>query len=208
MRFIVKLIILTRSFPKSKKHPKSHRDSKSAENIFEGCTNLIEVHSFVAVLKRLIFMDLKDCIRLRSLPSRIETESLEILIISGCSNVKVILDNVENMQQLSELYLNGTAIKELPSSIEHLTGLTVLDLSHCKNLLYLPGTIIRLESLREPYVFGCSKLAKFEDHEIASTHEPEIELIYSKTPVSSHAHETKDVEISSGVETESVFFSN
>ena len=89
----------TQSFPKSKKHPKSHRDSKSAENIFEGCTNLIEVHSSVAVLKRLIFMDLKDCIRLRSLPSRIETESLEILIISGCSNVKVILDNVENMQK-------------------------------------------------------------------------------------------------------------
>ena len=53
MRFIVKLIILTRSFPKSKKHPKSHRDSKSAENIFEGCTNLIEVHSSVAVLKNI-----------------------------------------------------------------------------------------------------------------------------------------------------------
>ena len=110
------------------------------------------------------------------------------------------------MQQLCELYLNGTAIKELPSSIEHLTGLTVLDSSHCKNLLYLPGTIIRLESLRELYVFGCSKLTKFEDHETASTHEPEIELISSKTPVSSHAHETKDVEISSGAETESVFF--
>ena len=87
-----------------------------------------------------------------------------------------------------------------------MTGLTVVDLSHCKNLLFLPRAIIRLESLRELYVFGVSKLAKFEDHETASTHEPEIELISSKTPVSSHAHETKDVEISSGAETESVFF--
>ena len=86
-----------------------------------------------------------------------------------------------------------------------MTGLTVLDLSHCKNLLYLPGTIIRLESLKEPYVFGCSKLAKLEDHETTSTHELEIELISSKTPMSSHAHETKDVEISSEAETECVF---
>ncbi|KAK7814653.1 disease resistance protein, partial [Quercus suber] len=62
-----------------------------------------------------------------------------------------------------------------------------------------------LEYLREFVVSGCSKLAKFEDHEIASTHEPEIEIISSKTPESSHAHETKDAEISSGAETESVF---
>nr|POE97388.1 putative disease resistance protein [Quercus suber] len=170
-----------------------------------GCTNLIEVHSSVAILKRLIFMDLKDCIRLRSLPSRIETEYLEILIISGCSNVKVIPDFAENMQRLHKLYLNGTAIEKLSSSMEHLTGLMVLDLSHCKNLLYLSRTIIRLEYLREFVVSGCSKLAKFEDHEIASTHEPEIEIISSKTPESSHAHETKDAEISSGAETESVF---
>ena len=78
-------------------------------------------------------MDLKDCIRLRSLPSRIETESLEILILSGCSNVKVIPDFAENMQQLCELYLNGTAIKKLPSSIGNLRNLAMLDLRDCKH---------------------------------------------------------------------------
>ena len=171
----------------------------------EVCTNLIEVHSSVAVHKRLHGLNLRDCIRLRSLPSKIEIESLRVLILSGCSNVKVIPDFAENMRQLCWLCLNGTAIKTLPSSIEHLTSLILLDLSHCKNLLYLPHTIIRLEYLRALKFFGCSKLAKFEDHETASTHEPEIELISSKTPESSHAHETKDMEISSGAETESVF---
>ena len=69
-----------------------------------------------------------------------------------------------------------------------------------------PSETLLQSYLREFVVSGCSKLSKFEDHETASTHEPEIELISSKTPVSSHAHEMKDVEISSGAKTESVFF--
>lgn len=85
----------------------------------EGCKNLIEVHPSVVVLKRLILLNLKYCVQLRSLPSKIETESLEILILSSCSNVEKIPDFGENMQQLQKFYLNGTAIKKLPSSIEH-----------------------------------------------------------------------------------------
>lgn len=85
----------------------------------EGCKNLIEVHPSVVVLKRLILLNLKYCVQLRSLPSKIETESLEILILSSCSNVEKIPDFAENMQQLQKFYLNGTAIKKLPSPIEH-----------------------------------------------------------------------------------------
>ena len=78
----------------------------------------------------------------------IETESLEVLILSGCSNIKKISIFRKNMQQLQKLYLNGTAIMELPLSILHLTGLNLLDLSSCKNLEILkpiePPSIIKL----------------------------------------------------------------
>uniref|UniRef100_A0A2N9G6P8 AAA+ ATPase domain-containing protein n=1 Tax=Fagus sylvatica TaxID=28930 RepID=A0A2N9G6P8_FAGSY len=142
----------------------------------EGCTNLVEVHPSIGVLRRLIFLNLKDCKCLRSLPNKIEMESLEILMLSGCSKVKKIPEFAENMQQFRELSLNGTAIKKLPSSIKHLTGLTLLNLRDCKNLVCLPSGVYSLKSLRELVLSGCSKLVESQVHEILHTHEPEIEL--------------------------------
>ncbi|XP_075670489.1 disease resistance protein Roq1-like [Castanea sativa] len=112
---------------------------------FEGCTNLVEIHPSVGVLKRLILLNLKDCTSLKSLLPKLEMESLEILILSGCSKVKEIPEFAKDMEQLRELHLNGTAIKYLPSSIEHLTGLTLLNISHCKNLVGLPCAVFRME---------------------------------------------------------------
>ena len=132
---------------------------------FEGCTNLIEVHPSVGVLKRLIFLNLKDCTSLVSLPSKLEMESLEIFTLSGCSKVKKIPDFAKNMERLRELHVNGTAIVDLPSSIEHLTSLSLLNISHCKNLVHLPCAILRLELLRDFIVLGCSRLATFDGHE-------------------------------------------
>ena len=127
---------------------------------FEGCTNLVEVHPSIGVLKRLTLLNLKDCTSLKSLPPKLEMESLEILILSGCSKVMEIPEFAKDMEQLQELHLNGTAIKYLPSSIEHLTGLTLLNLSHCENLVGLPRAVFRMEYLKEFYVFGCSKLGE------------------------------------------------
>ena len=42
------------------------------------------------------------------------------------------------MTRLSELYLDGTAVEKLPSSLERSTGLTVLSLQGCKNLSSFP----------------------------------------------------------------------
>ena len=66
----------------------------------------------------------------------------------------------KDMGLFRELHLNGTAIKHLPSSIENLTGLTLLNLSHCENLVGLPCAVFRMESLKEFIVFGCSKLGE------------------------------------------------
>ena len=151
----------------------------------EGCTNLIEVHPSVGVLKRLILLNFKDCISLRHLPREFETESLEILNLSGCSKIKKIPEFVKNMQQLRELYLNGTAIEKFPSSIKHVTGLSLLDLSHCQKLEQLPDINFMLESPKI-IVLGCSKLDKSSQEYIL--HRDRKRLMFKQE--FSYAHET------------------
>nr|POF21765.1 isoform 1 of protein suppressor of npr1-1, constitutive 1 [Quercus suber] len=102
--------------------------------IFRGCTRLHDLHPSVGALKRLTLLNLKDCKSLNSLPLEIKMKSLEIFILSGCVRLKKFSEIGTNMTRLSELYLDGTALEELPLSIEHLTGLTLLSLKDCKNI--------------------------------------------------------------------------
>ena len=74
-------------------------------------------------------------------------ESLQILILSGCSKLKKFPEVQGEMGNLSELYLDGTAIRELPSSIEHLNGIVLLNLENCNQLENLPESIGKLTSL-------------------------------------------------------------
>ena len=53
------------------------------------------------------------------------------------------------MGSLYYLSINGTAIKELPYSIAHLTELINRDLGNCKSLKCLPGSMCELKSLKE-----------------------------------------------------------
>jgi len=63
------------------------------------------------------------------------------------------------MKSLSNLILCRTAIKKVPSSsIEGLIALTILDLSSCTNLKYLPSNMHNLRSLKKLDLFFCSKL--------------------------------------------------
>ncbi|XP_030937948.1 TMV resistance protein N-like isoform X2 [Quercus lobata] len=126
--------------------------------IFNGCVNLHEVHPSIMVLKRLTLLGLENCKSLKSLPSKFEMDSLEILILSGCSKIKRIPEFMGNMERLSKLHLDGTAITKLPSSIEHLTNLVSLHLRDCKNLVCLPSIICSFKSLKHINLSGCSKL--------------------------------------------------
>ena len=67
------------------------------------------------------------------------------------------------MKALSNLHLDGCGIKELPSSIEHLTGLEMLYMIDCTNLRSLPSSICRLKSLVELNLYGCSNLDTFPE---------------------------------------------
>ena len=65
------------------------------------------------------------------------------------------------MENLRELYLDGTGINNLPSSTVHLTGIEYLDLAHCESLESLPESICNLRSLQTLLVHNCPKLDKF-----------------------------------------------
>ena len=122
--------------------------------IFQGCTSLYELHPSIGTLNKLTLLNLKDCRSLTSLPCEINLKSLEIFILSGCSSLKNFSEIGTNMTSLSELYLDGTAVEELPSSLERLTGLTVLSLQGCKNLSSFPS--VNLPSLKTLNLSDCN----------------------------------------------------
>ena len=86
-----------------------------------------------------------------------------MLQLANCSNFEKFPEIQRDMKSLHWLVLGGTAIKELPSSIYHLTGLRELSLYRCKNLRRLPSSICRLEFLHGIYLHGCSNLEAFPD---------------------------------------------
>ncbi|XP_075648256.1 TMV resistance protein N-like [Castanea sativa] len=126
--------------------------------ILQRCIRLSKVHASLGNLKWLIRLDLNGCKCLESLPLKINLESLEIFILSGCSRLKKFPEVMGNMSNLLELYLNETAIKDLPLSMEHLTGLIKLDLRDCKSLSSLPNVCCYLMSLKILTLSGCSKI--------------------------------------------------
>ena len=62
------------------------------------------------------------------------------------------------MPRLTTLFLNNTAIENLPSSVKHLIGLIELDLSNCKNLSSLVDATCSLTSLKTLTLSSCPKL--------------------------------------------------
>lgn len=106
--------------------------------IFQDCKRLYKIHPSIGALKRLTLLNLKDCKRLHSLPHEINMESLEIFILSDCSRLRNFSKIKRDMTRLLELYLDGTAIEELPSSFKHLTSLILLNLQECENISSFP----------------------------------------------------------------------
>ncbi|RVW38658.1 TMV resistance protein N [Vitis vinifera] len=108
---------------------------------------------------------LRDCKNLTSLPSSIfGFKSLAALSCSGCSQLESFPEIVQDMERLRKLYLDGTAIREIPSSIQRLRGLQSLFLSQCKNLVNLPESICNLTSFKTLVVSRCPNFNKLPDN--------------------------------------------
>ncbi|XP_040370751.1 uncharacterized protein LOC112188838 isoform X2 [Rosa chinensis] len=119
----------------------------------EGCEKLSEVHPTIGRLKHLVFLNLKGCVELKSLPSFISLKSLKIFVLSGCSKLEEFPD-IEG-DNLSELHLDGTALKHLTICETQLKSPILINLSGCRNLLTVPV----LQSLKSLNLSGCSRVS-------------------------------------------------
>lgn len=112
----------------------------------------------MATLSKLKTLNLRDCRKLRNLPSSICLKSLQELDLSGCSRLQNFPTISDYMEHLWSLSLSGTAISNLPSSIENFYGLVELDLTNCKNLVSLPDSICNLKCLDSLILSSCENL--------------------------------------------------
>ncbi|CAN6562136.1 unnamed protein product [Malus baccata var. baccata] len=137
-------------------------EAKNLEKlILGGCTSLYKVHPSISALEKLVLLDLRWCGKLRTFSSNICMKSLETFDLSFCSILEKFPEISEVMEKLSKLYLQGTAIKELPRSINNLTGLVTLNLEYCRQLEFLPSSIVQLKSLQFLNLSGCPWLEGF-----------------------------------------------
>ncbi|MCI01723.1 TMV resistance protein N-like, partial [Trifolium medium] len=90
--------------------------------VLADCKMLSEISNSIGDLKKILLISLEDCISLRSLPRSIyKLKSLKTLNISGCSMIDRLEDDLEQMDSLTNLIANNTAITRVPFSIMYHT---------------------------------------------------------------------------------------
>ncbi|KAL2342410.1 hypothetical protein Fmac_003695 [Flemingia macrophylla] len=120
------------------------------------------VSSVFPTLNKLCWLDLSDCQSLTSLPFDLsEFKCLKRLYLRGCSNLRNFPQIQGKMENLVELILDKTAIRELPSSLCHLVGLEELSLHCCIRLEIIPSSIGRLTKLSKLGLTYCESLQTF-----------------------------------------------
>ncbi|KAH7529276.1 hypothetical protein FEM48_Zijuj05G0167300 [Ziziphus jujuba var. spinosa] len=122
----------------------------------------------------------KFCDKLRILPSSLHSEYLETLNLTSCFSIERFPNINIEMKLLDKLCLSGTAIIELPSSIDKLVRLRSLNLACCGKLQHIPNSIYNLHQLDYFDLHGCSQLSKFPKYiSLSNKNEmfPSLELL-------------------------------
>jgi len=88
---------------------------------------LVEVHQSIGNLKSLVLLSLDYCRSLKTLPESMgNLKSLQTLNVTQCIQLEKLPDSLGDIESLTELFTNGTAIKQLPTSARFLKKLTKL----------------------------------------------------------------------------------
>ncbi|PHT59268.1 TMV resistance protein N [Capsicum baccatum] len=121
------------------------------------CYNLEEIHHSLGCSRKLNFLYLCFCARLKRFPC-VSGESLEYLYLHDCYNLEKFPKILGRMKPELKIKMGRSGIRELPSSIQYLTHITKLNLKEMRNLASLPRSICMLKSLVALDISYCSKL--------------------------------------------------
>ncbi|CAH2051496.1 unnamed protein product [Thlaspi arvense] len=125
----------------------------------EGCTDLTTLPQGMQEMKSLVYLNLRGCTRLVYIPE-MKLISLKTLILSYCKNLEQFPMISESLEAL---YLQCTAIKGIPTSVEDLQQLVLLNMKDCEALVNLPHCLGKLRALQELILSGCLKLEIFPE---------------------------------------------
>ncbi|XP_040364167.1 TMV resistance protein N-like [Rosa chinensis] len=147
-----------------------------------GCQRLEEVHSSVGSLEKLVHLNLRQCYKLERLPEKVNWRSLQTIHLENCERLESFPEIVGEMKYMTSLFLFGSSIKAMPSSIGYLINLEQLWLSSCRNLTDLPCSIYELQNLEGVILSECPKFVTFPNKV-----ESEVLPTYSKV-----SHDNRD----------------
>ncbi|KAF3539810.1 hypothetical protein F2Q69_00023956 [Brassica cretica] len=139
--------------------------------------SLLELPSSIQNLYKLEVLHIIDCTNLETLPAEINLEFLKILHLSGCSRLKSFPSISTNV---SELFLERTAIEEVPGWIENFAHLTYLHMRGCNKLKYVFLNIYKLEHVEMVDFSYCGSLTAASWIESPRLLAMETENIHSK----------------------------
>ncbi|KAG5629021.1 hypothetical protein H5410_000738 [Solanum commersonii] len=120
-------------------------------------TNLMRTPDFTG-MPNLEYLNLSYYSNLEERFPCVSGESLEYLYLHDCYSLDTFPEILGGMKLELEIKMERSGIRELPSSIQHLTHITKLNLKDMKKLVSLPSSICMLKSLVELDVSYCSKL--------------------------------------------------
>ena len=119
----------------------------------DNCTNLDKVHGSIGFLDKLILLSAQGCIKLHTFLHAINLPSLETLDLRWCTSLQSFPEVLGMMENIREVYLDHTAVEELPISINKLVGLERLYIRRCERLNQLPSSIRLLPKLEVIFVY-------------------------------------------------------
>ncbi|XP_048131580.1 TMV resistance protein N-like [Rhodamnia argentea] len=131
----------------------------------QDCKNLVEAHDSIAYHDKLHVLNLSGCSELCVFPNVLKSKNLGVLNLYECTKLEKFPDIPHKLEGLKKLGLQGTAIKELPASIENLVSLEGMYLDNCKNLVSLPSGIYKLQNIETLTLDGCTNLTEFPKYE-------------------------------------------
>lgn len=132
-------------------------------------------------LSKLMDLMITRCTNLETLPIGINLKSLERLNVNGCPRLTTFPNISRN---ISSLYLEETAIREVPWWIENFSKLKYLQMERCSKLEYVHLNISKLKHLEMVYFSSCGALTGADWNDYPSGMAMEGDNIDTKLPIS------------------------